>query len=94
MGRCGACIQSRRRGHLRVQGFVRLGATARAGIAFGDRRAVHLGISRFSNLCCLLRAKSDLGRFYPRSEAMANRLLWLLTIPIWLVAVAIDFAHH
>ena len=23
-----------------------------------------------------------------------SRILWLMTIPIWIVAMAIDFAHH
>jgi len=34
------------------------------------------------------------GAFILAGKQWRTGLLWLSTIPIWLVAVAIDFAHH
>jgi hypothetical protein len=54
-----------------------LGNTTGAGarIAFGDRRAIHLGTFRFPSLCCLPCVEFDVGSVHPRPKTMAKRNL-------------------
>ena len=95
MERCPAHGQCCWRGDLRGCGFAWwLGDPARAGggSAFCDGRANRLGASRFPVVFLLLNV--TWGAFIFARKEWRTSLLWLSTIPIWLVAVAIDFAHH
>lgn len=67
---------------------------ARAGIAQCDRRAVCLGVFVFPIWAAFLLLNLIWGAFIIVRQRWQGGILWLTPIPVWLVAMAIDFAHH
>lgn len=59
--------------YLFAPSFVQLGNTRRAGIAFDDRRAVHLVSWHPASRCFFLRSERNLGSDDPRPPTMAKR---------------------